>query len=161
MNQVTVDILDGPLPAAAPWQPAGAGAVLTFDGVVRPEESGRLLDALDYEAYEPMASKVLLRLATAARDEHRLAAVHVWHSRGRVPVQACSFRLRIASPHRKEALAAMDAFIDAMKRDVPIWKHPVYADTPTVANPSRTPTQSPRTTPVGLTAIPSDPDAQS
>ena len=37
-----------------------------------------------------------------------------------------SFRLQVSAPHRQPALAAMAHFIDAMKRDVPIWKRPVH-----------------------------------
>jgi molybdopterin synthase catalytic subunit len=125
---MTVAILDGPLPlSAAARRFADAGAVICFEGIVRPTEEGRLLLALDYEAYEPMASKTLGELAEAVMREHGLLAVAVEHSRGRVPVGQCSFRLLIASRHRKEGLAAMDRFIDRMKQDVPIWKKPVYA----------------------------------
>jgi molybdopterin synthase catalytic subunit len=125
---ITVDILDGPLPGADPTAgPPGAGATLLFEGIVRPTEDARPLAALDYEAYEPMATDQLIRLAREISDRHGLLAVHVQHSRGRVRVGEVSFRLRIDSPHRAEGLAAMDGFIDTMKRDVPIWKSPVWA----------------------------------
>jgi molybdopterin synthase catalytic subunit len=42
-----------------------------------------------------------------------------------VPVGACSLRLLVAAAHRKPALKAMDEFIDALKRDIPIWKEAV------------------------------------
>ena len=35
----------------------GAGAVVTFDGVVRDNTKGRRVVSLQYEAYEPMAVK--------------------------------------------------------------------------------------------------------
>jgi molybdopterin synthase catalytic subunit len=120
-----VHVVDGPL---APWVPmafAGAGAVVVFDGVVRPLEDGRTLEALDYEAYRPMADRQLERLAAAAA-RHGLIACLAWHSSGRVAVGEASFRLVVASAHRREALAAMDWFIDTMKKDVPIWKRPVW-----------------------------------
>lgn len=124
---VQVHIIVGPLGplAAADWRPAGAGAVVWFEGIVRPEEAGEVIVGLDYEAYEPMASRTLEQLARQVMDEHALIAVVVEHSRGRVPAGMCSFRLRIASRHRKAALVAMDQFIDRMKQDVPIWKSPV------------------------------------
>jgi len=126
---IDVQIIDGPL-AAQPTLPQveHAGAITCFDGIVRPTENNRPLHALDYEAYEPMASRMLRDLAQKLIDEFNLLAVHVQHSRGRVPVGTCSFRLIIASRHRKEGLAAADAFIDRLKQDVPIWKTPVYAD---------------------------------
>lgn len=124
---IDVRIIDGPLPARLPAQPiAGAGAVLCFEGIVRPLEGDRTIVALEYEAYEPMAGRTLGALAEELAERHGLVAVQVEHSRGRVAVCECSFRLVIHSRHRKEGLAAMEEFIDRMKQDVPIWKRPVY-----------------------------------
>ncbi len=140
--QVTINIIDGPLP---PYDPAatahvkamptftlqelsGAGAIIVFEGVVRPREGDRPIVALDYEAYEPMASRMLRELAEKILRTFDLLAVDVAHSRGRVEVGTCSFRLVVRSRHRKEGLAAMDQFIDQMKKDVPIWKTPVYQE---------------------------------
>lgn len=144
---VTAAILDGPLPVHDPRatphviiQPAGqdaagpsvahelsgAGAVLVFEGVVRRREGDRDIAALDYQAYEPMATNMLRQLAERICQDFDLLAVDVTHSRGRVAVGECSFRLVVRSRHRKEGLRAMDWFIDQMKQDVPIWKSPVY-----------------------------------
>ncbi len=125
---IEICITEGPLadlPTA--WSHDGAGAIVLFDGIVRPSEDDRPIEALDYEAYLPMAEMQLRELAQSTLEKHGLLAVCVEHSRGHVPVGRCSFRLRIASTHRKEALRAMDAFIDQLKQDVPIWKKPVYA----------------------------------
>ena len=129
-----VFIVDGPLrdqggPERMPSS-SGAGAVLTFLGVVRADEHGRRISALDYQTYEPMAQKQMRDLIAALITKHGVTRISVWHSRGRVPVGATSFRLMIEAPHRKEALAAMDEFIDRLKSDVPIWKSPVWADEP-------------------------------
>lgn len=124
-----IEFITGPLPAAANQAPSeGAGAVLRFEGIVRAWEDGRALRALAYEVYEPMAGEQLAELVRELAGRHGLTAVHVEHSRGEVPVGACSFRLTIQSPHRKEALAAADEFIDRLKRDVAIWKAPIWAD---------------------------------
>ena len=123
-----VHIVEGPLPPAEPWRVEGAGAVLCFEGVVRPQEEGRQLAALDYEEYPPMTRRELERLAHAVLGEDGLIAIRVDHSRGEVPVGACSFRLRVAAEHRKETIAAIDRFIDRMKRDVPLWKNPVWIE---------------------------------
>lgn len=132
---VHVTIHDGPLPPADDWFCDGAGALIAFEGVVRPSEDEREITSLSYEAYEPMASRMLHTLAEQAIERFGVLLVIVEHSRGEVPAGACSFRLRVASRHRKEGLAAMDWFIDAMKRDVPIWKSPVFAPASTGAAP--------------------------
>jgi len=118
---VEVHIVEGPLPAEpAPWTPGtAAGALMCFEGIARPTENGRPITALDYEAYEPMASKMLRRIGEDLLARHGLIGLCVEHSTGRVGAGECSFRLRIASPHRKQALEAMDWYITRMKQDVP------------------------------------------
>lgn len=128
--QIEAVLYPGPLGPAEPWRPRGAGAVVQFEGVVRPTEDGRPLAALDYEQYKPMTHDGLHALAAEVMKSHGLSALRVEHSVGRVPIHAVSFRLYIASPHRKASLAAMDTYIDRMKREVPLWKVPVWADDP-------------------------------
>ncbi len=123
MPAIAVQVCEGPLKAeVAPCFQEGVGAVVDFAGLVRPLEDGQTIVALDYEVYEPMASRVLEDLARQMIETHGIAGISVVHSRGRIAVGECSFRLRIAAPHRQEALAAMAEFIDRMKRDAPIWK---------------------------------------
>jgi molybdopterin synthase catalytic subunit len=119
-----IELIEGPLPREPlTWPlPGGAGALVRFDGIVRPLEEGRPLAALHYEAYQPMATRMIHRIATELIERYGLLGMFVEHSIGGVAVGECSFRLRVASPHRKEALAAADEFIDRLKRDVPIWK---------------------------------------
>lgn len=83
---------------------------------------------LRYEAYEPMASKELEKLARVTGEKFGLDGVWVEHSTGMVRNYECSFVLVVASRHRKEALAGMDYFIDRMKQDVPIWKTAVKGE---------------------------------
>ncbi|QDT69195.1 Molybdopterin synthase catalytic subunit [Planctomycetes bacterium MalM25] len=123
---VAIELIEGPLPPAESWGVEGAGALLIFEGIVRPTEEGRELAALVYEAYPPMTEQELTRLAERTAEEHGLLAFRVEHSTGRVPVAACSFRLWVASRHRAEGIAATDAFIREMKRDVPLWKVAEY-----------------------------------
>ena len=89
---------------------------------VRAEEGEQTIGSLEYEAYVPMAEKQLRDLGERMAREFGLVRLAVWHSRGRVEVGGVSFRLVIESRHRREALTAMDRFIDELKRDVAIWK---------------------------------------
>lgn len=123
---VRVSLVDGPVcvgNALAHQLCAGAGADIVFEGLVRPQEDDAAICGLLYEVYEPMAVKLLLELAQETLTRFGLLAVWVEHSKGFVPVHACSFRLRVASKHRGEGLAGMDWFIIRMKQEVPIWKH--------------------------------------
>jgi molybdopterin synthase catalytic subunit len=120
----TVRIIDGALGNQAPILPPAAqfGAAIVFDGVIRADEGGRIIRALAYEVYEPMASNMLTELGREMLAKYGLVAIIVEHSRGEVPVGQRSFRLTVYALHRTEALAAVGEFIDRMKRDVPIWK---------------------------------------
>lgn len=120
---------DTPGPAA----PGVVGAALRFEGIVRRGEASeahggdeRELLALDYQTYDPMAVRELRALARQIAEEHALSSLTALHSRGRVAVGEVSFVLIVMSPHRAEAIAAMSAFIDRLKQDVPIWKKPVW-----------------------------------
>lgn len=124
---VRVTFVEGPLPPAEPFVVTGAGAALTFEGVVRPTEEEQAIDALDYEAYRPMADEMLRQLAIDMVERHGVTAIEVEHSIGRIGAGERSFRLRVASEHRAEGLAAAAEFISLMKRDVPIFKVPVPA----------------------------------
>jgi len=125
---VSVAIVDGPLPEPDAWRPVDAGAIVVFEGVVRPREAGRRLAALWYEDYEPMTRQELEKLAEEVFDARVLLGLRLEHSRGRVPVGGCSFRLRIASEHRQAALLATAELIDRMKQHVPLWKRPEWLD---------------------------------
>ncbi len=127
-NSVNVKLVEGPLDAnlsGAEWlaEYDGYGAKVVFEGIVRPTEGGSPIKGLRYEAYEPMTSQELHRLATQILEKHSVLAILVEHSVGLVKAGEASFRLTVASAHRKEAIAAADEFIDEMKRQVPIWKN--------------------------------------
>jgi molybdopterin synthase catalytic subunit len=132
---VTIRIIDGPLgePASVLLPAAQFGAAIVFDGVVRSDEGGRFIRALNYEVYEPMASNMLAELGREMLTKHGLVSIMVEHSRGEVSVGQRSFRLTVHALHRAESLAAVSEFIDLMKRDVPIWKTALHASPPGLA----------------------------
>jgi molybdopterin synthase catalytic subunit len=101
---------------------ADAGAVVDFFGVVRGEESGEEIDALDYEAHVAIAEHQLRAIARAACDKFGVLAVTLHHRIGRVPVAEPSLFVRVFSRHRGPALHACEWIIERLKLDVPIWK---------------------------------------
>lgn len=128
MTALSVHLVSGPLAPQAQVLVPGAGAVLEFLGVVRPQEAERPIVGLLYETYDPMTERELRRLAEQTLTRYGLSGICVEHSRELVPVGSVSFRLRVASPHRQPAIQAIDAFINTMKQDVPIWKVPVWSE---------------------------------
>lgn len=109
------------VPPAA-WPSREIGACLEFQGIVREREGEAAVAGLFYEAYEPMARRLLERHLRELGARHPCAAVLFIHRLGFVPVGEASLFLRVLSAHRGEALALLAAAVDRLKQDVPIWK---------------------------------------
>jgi len=104
------------------------GAVVDFFGVVRAIENDRVIDGIEYEAFEAMAERQLVLLAEEARDRYRLAVVIIHHRIGYVPAGEASLFVRVTARHRGAAFEGSCQIIERLKQTVPIWKHPVYAN---------------------------------
>lgn len=103
--------------------PAGAhGAWLEFRGVVRDEENGQKISALEYEAYPEMAEREIHRLLQEISSRHPCLAAKIVHRIGMIPVGETAIYVGIASAHRAEGIALLAEFMDKLKQDVPIWK---------------------------------------
>lgn len=103
----------------------GVGAIVTFIGTVRGEESGGEIAALEYTAFEAMVEHQFGQLFEALEARWPIHSVQVVHRLGRVAATEPSLWVQITAPHRGEAFAACQWLIDEMKRLVPIWKKPL------------------------------------
>ncbi len=104
------------------------GGIATFSGQVRRRSRGRTVAYLEYEAYEPMALRELGRIAARVKDEITGAELAIHHRLGRLGLGEVAVVVAAAAPHRAEAFAACRLAIEALKRDVPIWKREVADD---------------------------------
>ena len=126
-------ILDGPLPlercSPAPVIAPGRGAVASFLGVVRDHHRGRGVALLDYACYRSMAEKVLARLAaeTAKRFGDDLAVMAL-HGVGVIRPGEVALCLHAASAHRVAACDGVRWLLEAIKRELPVWKHQRFTD---------------------------------
>jgi molybdopterin molybdotransferase len=98
------------------------GAWLEFRGVVRGEENGRSISALEYEAYPEMAEREIRRILESLAAKHPCLAAKVIHRVGIIPVGDTAIYVGVASAHRGEAIALLAGFMNQLKQDVPIWK---------------------------------------
>lgn len=122
--EIHVQLTDQPI-AASLTPPAGLGSVgawTEFRGLVRGEEEGEPIGALEYEAYSEMAERELRRLLTELSAPHPCLSARVIHRVGVVPVGEAAIYVGIASAHRAEGFALLAAFMERLKQDVPIWK---------------------------------------
>lgn len=103
----------------------GMGAVVYFLGVVRGEEEGRTIAAIEYEAFQSMVEHQFNLLFDAMEKRWPIESVRLVHRTGIVKVNEPSLWVEVVAPHRGEAFAACQWLIDEMKRVVPIWKKPI------------------------------------
>ena len=102
--------------------PPEAGAVVRFEGRVRADEQGRVIRALIYEAYQPMAERQMEKILREIGQRHPCLSVRVRHRIGEVRVGEIAIAIEALATHRAEAFALASAFMDRLKQDVPIWK---------------------------------------
>lgn len=103
------------------------GAVLTFLGTVRAEQHAEFgpLVQLEYEAYEPMAEKVIGRIEREIQSRLEVS-VAIQHRLGPIKIGEISVAIAVGSPHRDEAYRASREAIEAIKHMAPIWKREVW-----------------------------------
>jgi molybdopterin synthase catalytic subunit len=104
------------------------GAVVTFAGIVRNNFDGRATAYLEYEAFEPMAVKVLRQIAEEARERWGTGAIAVHHRIGRLEIGETAVVIVVGAPHRHEAFEAAEWIMDRIKAIAPIWKKEQWAD---------------------------------
>lgn len=124
---ITADILDPRALEQSLTKPEH-GAVVTFQGVVRNNALGRKVAYLEYQAYAPMAEKVLRQIIGEVAERWSIADMGVWHRTGRLEIGETSLLVVVCSPHRKEAFEACGYAVDRIKAIVPIWKKEVAED---------------------------------
>lgn len=103
------------------------GAVLAFLGQVRVNSRGRIVSYLEYDAYVPMAEKLMTRIAAEASEKWGVQ-IAVEHRIGRIELGEPSIAICVGSPHRGQAFEACRYCIDTLKETVPIWKKEVCPD---------------------------------
>jgi molybdopterin synthase catalytic subunit len=106
----------------------GAGGLVLFIGTVRDENRGRAVIRLVYEAYAPMAIRVIERVAAEARDRFAVLDVAVHHRTGELALGDVAVVVAVAAVHRAEAFVACKYVIDELKARAPIWKKEIYRD---------------------------------
>jgi molybdopterin synthase catalytic subunit len=122
-------LADTPSPYFAGRPPSvDQGASICFSGIVRAREGNETIAAIDYEAFPTMVEHQFSLLFDQLEQRWPVASVRLVHRTGRVPAGEPSLWVEVVAPHRGEAFAACQWLIDEMKRVVPIWKHPVAAN---------------------------------
>ncbi len=127
MEFCDVRITKEPLDLARAHFSSTEGAVVDFFGVVRTIENDRVIDGIEYEAFEAMAERQLALIAGDASERYGLPLVVIHHRIGFVRAGDASLYVRVSARHRRAAFEGSGQIIERLKVSAPIWKHPVYA----------------------------------
>jgi molybdopterin synthase catalytic subunit len=105
---------------------SGAGAVVTFTGIVR--DNGGRLTAMEIEHYPGMTEKAIGATLKEAAARWRLVDALVIHRHGRLAAGEAIMMVATAAPHRGDAFAAAEFLMDYLKSRAPFWKKEIGAD---------------------------------
>ncbi len=105
---------------------SGAGAVVTFTGLVR--DNGGSLAAMEIEHYPGMTEKAIAAMMDQAMARWSLADALVIHRYGRLAGGEAIMMVATASRHRADAFAAAEFLMDYLKSRAPFWKKEIGAD---------------------------------
>jgi molybdopterin synthase catalytic subunit len=123
---VTTDPLDLAAHVAAVADPR-AGAVVSFQGVVRDHDHGRVVVRLEYEGH-PSAGDVLREVAAEVAADPAVYAVAVSHRLGPLAIGEVALAAAVSTAHRAAGFAACARLVDEVKARLPVWKHQIFAD---------------------------------
>jgi molybdopterin synthase catalytic subunit len=102
--------------------------MVIFSGEVRILNNGKEVDYLEYEAYEPLAQKLIMQIVNDAKEKWKLNNAYCIHRLGRLEISDCAIIVITCSVHRSEAYKANQYIIDRVKSEVPIWKNEHFTD---------------------------------
>ncbi len=125
-----VDIRSTPLSVdevlAAVEDPA-AGGVVSFTGLVRADDGGRVVTSLEYTAH-PSALGLMTSVVQAVASSLPVVRVAAVHRVGLLAIGDVAVVVAASAAHRDQAFVAARRLIDDIKDQVPIWKHQLFAD---------------------------------
>ena len=102
------------------FDPNGAGAVVTFTGLVRDVAGG--LEQMLIEHYPAMTEKALREIAAEAEARWQLSNVLVIHRFGSLQPDEPIMMVATVSRHRDAAFEAATFLMDYLKSRAPFWK---------------------------------------
>lgn len=101
---------------------AGAGAVVTFIGLMRDFNAGVVVSQMTLEHYAGMTERVLTELANTAVNRWALRRLTLIHRVGVIIIQEPIVFIGVTAAHRREAFDACEFLIDELKNRAPLWK---------------------------------------
>jgi molybdopterin synthase catalytic subunit len=105
-----------------------AGASVLFVGSVRNVNKEKEVLWLEYEAFKPLADKMINNIKEEAKSKFNLIAAICVHRVGKLKIGETAVIVITLAVHRKEAYDANQFIIDKVKHEAPIWKKEYWKD---------------------------------
>ena len=106
---------------------AGAGAAVTFTGLVRSRPDDPV-STLTLESYPELAEAQISKAIAEAVTRFGLIKVSVIHRYGRLVVGEPIVQVMTLAPHRQAAFDGASFLMDYLKTDAPFWKKEATPD---------------------------------
>lgn len=107
---------------------AGAGAAVTFTGLVR-SRPGEPITALTLECYVELAQKQIAGMIAEAVSRFGLTRATVIHRHGTLAPGEPIVQVMTLAPHRQAAFEGAEFLMDYLKTDAPFWKKETSGET--------------------------------
>ncbi|WP_431308979.1 molybdenum cofactor biosynthesis protein MoaE [Halalkalibacter lacteus] len=104
------------------------GAIATFIGTVRELTHGKRTLKLEYQAYKPMAIKMLEQIGKEVEEKWPGTMIAITHRVGILDISEIAVIISVSTPHRKAAYEANEYAMERIKQIVPIWKKEFWED---------------------------------
>lgn len=104
------------------------GAVCTFTGHVREWTKGTRTVHLEYEAYVPMAEKMLAQIGDEISERWPGVITAIGHRIGKLEISDIAVVIVTSAPHRTDSYRANEYAVERLKEIVPIWKKEIWED---------------------------------
>ena len=103
------------------------GAIVTFCGDVRNHDGGKEVASLLYEIH-PSAPEQIKEITQSVIGHYEIEKVAVAHRFGDIAIGETAFAVAVSAAHRQAAFDACSAIVNAVKDQLPIWKHQKFTD---------------------------------
>jgi molybdopterin synthase catalytic subunit len=101
---------------------AGAGAIVSFTGIVRAGGEAGEVSALELDHYPRFTARTIQTIADEARSRFELIDLVILHRHGRLAPGEPIVFVAAAAEHRRAAFEVVDYLMDRLKTEAPFWK---------------------------------------
>ena len=99
------------------------GAHAIFLGQIREDKKNELaVCSIEYSAHNEMAEQAFEIIRENAFAKYDMECMHIYHSVGNVKIGEISLFVFVSCKHRAQSFKALEWIVDAIKKEVPIWK---------------------------------------